>query len=167
MKKIILLTIALLPFSVWASDTIYKHNGERIEGKVIAVTENTITFSYKNESVTYTLGKYAVEKILFESGRTQPITDKVNVKGKEDQDNVVVVDDPLLVVGLLKVDELRAHSDDEWSFNGANKLDKKTTNKLKKYAADRKAFIVLINRDRLNSSFWSKSSTKKGVCYTY
>ncbi len=45
-------------------DTIYKHSGETVEGKVIRLDEYTVVFKYDGEDAENTIVKYAVKKIV-------------------------------------------------------------------------------------------------------
>ncbi|MCB0445344.1 MAG: hypothetical protein KDC68_06795, partial [Gelidibacter sp.] len=85
MKKSLFIAFMLTVTFVNAQvDQIFKHNGETVKGKVIRVEEYTITFVYDGEDAEYTIGKYAVEKIIYgKSGRVEEVTDKIDVSGKD------------------------------------------------------------------------------------
>lgn len=74
-------------------DKIYKHNGDIINGKVIKIGEFTISFSYENEETEYVVSKYAVEKIIFKTGRTESISEKIIIEGESDWEKVVIIED--------------------------------------------------------------------------
>lgn len=163
MKKTILsIALAMITINSFA-DYIYKHNGEKIECQILSVERDCVKFSYKNEKAANTLGKYSIAKVVFDSGREQTISDKIDA---ENYENIVITDDANEVVGLKELKAITAHSDNDWNFGSANSLDKKANRKLRKQAAGKGAIVVLIQRENINSSF-SKSSTKKGTCYTY
>ena len=70
------LFISVAAFS--QNDKIYMHNGKTIEGTVVRVAEFTLIFKYANEDAEQTVGKYAVEKIVYsKSGREEKVTDKI------------------------------------------------------------------------------------------
>ena len=61
--------IALSAFS--QNDVILKLNGEEMEGKVSKINDTDLIFTYKNETIQYTVKKADIEKITFGSGRIQ------------------------------------------------------------------------------------------------
>jgi hypothetical protein len=70
----------LLGFASYGQlDTIYKMDGELIPSEVKEISEKSIKFSYPNESLTNTLGKSSVIKIVFRSGREQVFASELNV----------------------------------------------------------------------------------------
>src|SRR5437867_11513279 len=82
------------------NDKISMHNGKIIEGTVIRVAEFTIVFKYANEDAEQTVGKYAVEKIIYgKSSREEKITDKIAVFSKDDWEKVVILIDKSEVTG--------------------------------------------------------------------
>jgi len=56
-----------------AYDVVLKLNGDEMTGKVIEVNDDNIKFSYKGESVAYTIKKSEILKITFSSGRIEMI----------------------------------------------------------------------------------------------
>src|SRR4051812_29667455 len=70
--RTIFFTLSLF-FSIVVSaqnDKIYMHNGKVVEGNVVKVAEFTVVYKYANEDAEQTVGKYAVDKILYgKSGR--------------------------------------------------------------------------------------------------
>jgi len=52
-------------------DIILKTNGEEMEGNVKALSDDSISFIYKNETIEYTVKPSDVVKITFASGRVQ------------------------------------------------------------------------------------------------
>ena len=65
------------------NDKIFMHNGKTIEGSVVRIAEFTVIFKYANEDAEQTVGKYAVEKIVYgKSGREEKVTDKIAVLSK-------------------------------------------------------------------------------------
>src|SRR6185312_6380542 len=90
-----------------ASDKVYKHSGEVLDVKVIKVSEFAITYKYPGEDAEQVIGKLAVNKIVYSSGRTEEISDKIVVSGKDDWDKVQIITDKAQVVGLKKGEEVR------------------------------------------------------------
>jgi hypothetical protein len=166
MKKIALLAVSMLVLLAAKADKIYRHNGEIIDCTVIAVENGFVKYSFKGETVTNTLGKYAINKIVFDSGREQVISQKYSAKNA---DSILITNDADMVVGLKEVRTIRANSNNDFNFLGGRGLDKKATRKLQKQARSKGAFIILLTGDytKSGSAFTDGSSTKKGVCYTY
>lgn len=148
------------------ADKIYRHNGDVIDCTVIAVENGFVKYSYKGETVTNTLGKYAVDKIVFESGREQVISPKYSANNAE---SIVITTNADEVAGLKEIETIRTNSNNDFNFLGARGLDKKATRKLQKQAKSKGAFIILLTGDytKSGSIFTDGSSTKKGICYTY
>ncbi|MEO7119508.1 MAG: hypothetical protein ABIY62_00340 [Ginsengibacter sp.] len=148
------------------SDKMYKHSGEVIDVKIIKVGENTITYKYPGEDAEQVIGKLAVSKIIYSSGRTEDVTEKVMVAGKDDWEKVQIVTDPAQVVGLKKGEEVRGKTSGMFSYNSAGSADKKAARKIKEAAAEAGAPFVLLTSDK-SDGFGIKQSIKNGVLYTY
>lgn len=174
MKKILFIATLLFAFATNAqTDKIYKHNGEEINGKVIKVEEYTIVFKYDGEDAENTLSKYAVEKVIYKSGRTEEMTQKIAINGEADWEKVVILEDKSYIAGLKKGDEIRGKTGFV-SFHTGNTADAKAQKKLKIEAA--KAgypFILLTESKDINQSgatgpsFGAVQSIKKGITYKY
>lgn len=174
MKKMILSLLSLF-FVAFTSigqtttataDKMYEHAGQTIDVKVIKVGETTITYKYPGEDAEQTIGKLAVAKIVYASGRTEEISDKVVVGSKDDWENVQIVTDPSQVLGLKKGDEVRGKTSGMFSYNSAGSADKKAAKKLKEAAAEAGSPFVLLTADK-SDGFGVKQSIKKGVLYSY
>lgn len=155
------------------TDKIFKHNGEEINCKVIKVEEYTLVFKYDGEDTENTLSKYAVEKIVYKSGRVEQMTDKIVVNGENDWEKVVILEDKSYIAGLKKGDEIRGKTGFV-SFHTGNTADSKAQKKLKIEAA--KAgfpFILMTESKDINQSgasgpsFGAVQSIKKGITYKY
>ena len=174
MKKIIfLMTIFFGLVANAQTDKIFKHNGEEINGKVIKVEEYTLVFKYDGEDTENTLSKYAVEKVVYKSGRVEQMTDKIVVNGENDWEKVVILEDKSYIAGLKKGDEIRGKTGFV-SFHTGNTADSKAQKKLKMEAA--KAgfpFILMTESKDINQSgasgpsFGAVQSIKKGITYKY
>lgn len=95
MKRYIFVCFLFAIGSVFGkSDKIYKHTGETVLGKVIKLEEYTIVFQYDKEDAKNTIGKYALEKIVYgKSGRTEVVSQKIIVAGEDDWQKVVILED--------------------------------------------------------------------------
>jgi hypothetical protein len=167
-KLYFLFTLSFLFITVIAiaqNDKIYLHNKNHFEAKVLKVSDKAVSFIYPNETAEQTLGKYAIEKIVYASGRTEEISDKVMVTGKDDWENVVVVDEKEAVLGLKSIGEVRGKTNGVFSYHTAASADKKSLKKLKEDAAEMGASFVLIISDKDNQ--FSRQSIKTGMAYTY
>lgn len=149
-----------------ASDKVYKHSGEVMDVKVIKVGEFTVTYKYPGEDAEQVISKLAVSKINYSSGRTEEISDKVMVSGKDDWEKVQIITDKAQVVGLKKGEEVRGKTSGLLSYNTAGSADKKASRKLKEAAADMGAPFILLTSDK-NDGFGVKQSIKNGVAYSY
>jgi len=167
MKKMLLIITSLAIFGTLfaQNDKAFLHNGKKVEVKIIKVAEFTITFSYPNETAEQVVSKYMVEKIEYASGRTEEITEKIVVSGKEDWEKVIVLEDKAATVGLVKKDEVRGKTSGLMSFNTAGSADKKSMKKLKEEAAEMGCPFVLITADKDNQ--FTAQSIKKAIAYNY
>lgn len=178
MKK--LLSTMILAFAMvvaFASDKIFLHSGKTVDGKVVRVDDFKIYYKYDGEDAEQTIGKKAVEKIQYASGRMEPVSEKIIINGKDDWEKVEILLDKSEVVGLKKVDEVKGKS--TGGFSGS-KSDKKANMKLLQAAAEMKCPFILMTSDQKSSggsySGWgggiagiasANQSLKKGIAYTY
>jgi len=175
MKKITLALMAVLiaissAFSQSdkpANDKMIKHNGEKLDVKVIKVGETTISYKYPGEDAEQTIGKAAVASIVYGgSGRKEEISEKIVVSGEDDWEKVQILTDKSQVLGLKKGEEVRGKTSGMLSYNTAGSADKKATRRIKEAAAKAGAPFVLLTSDK-NDGFGVKQAIKNGVAYSY
>lgn len=66
------LILLLTGYSLFGQvDTVFKTNGETLQGKVVEVGVDEIKFTYENETMVNVLALEGIEKIRFASGREQ------------------------------------------------------------------------------------------------
>ena len=171
MKKTLITLIALVSsYFLMAQDKMYKHSGETIDVKIIKVNEFTINYKYPGEDAEQTIGKLAVAKIVYGSGRSEEISEKVVVGSKEDWEKVQILEDKAQIIGLKKMDEIRGKTSGVWGFHTAGSADKKATKKLKEAAAEMGAPFILMTADndaRVGSNGGVNQGLKKGFAYSY
>ncbi|WP_293309795.1 hypothetical protein [Pedobacter sp. UBA5917] len=174
MKKIIILmTLVLTTFFAKAQvDVITKHNGETIKGKVVKVEEYDVVFKYDGEDSDNTLGKYAIEKIVYgKSGRVENITEKIVVSTEDDWEKVVILEDKASATGLKKVEEVRGKTG-LINYHTGNTGDKKAEKKLKMEAAKIGCPFVFLTDDKStvgssSNRLGGSQNIKKGIAYKY
>lgn len=168
MKKTVLGLIACLLFitGVNAQDKMMKHSGQNLDVKIVKVGEFNITYKYPGEDAEQVISKLAVGKITYASGRTEEISEKVVVSGKDDWEKVQIISDKAQVVGLKAGEEVRGKTSGLLSYNTAGSADKKASRKIKEAAAELGAPFVLMVSDK-NDGFGVKQSIKNGVAYNY
>jgi sRNA-binding regulator protein Hfq len=173
MKKIIFLAIIFVSATVSAQvDKIYKHSGEVVEGKVVKLEEYTIIFKYDGEDAENTVGKYAVEKIVYgKTGRQEEITEKIIVNGEDDWEKVVILEDKAYIAGLKKSGEVRGKTG-LINFQTGNTGDKKASKKLKMDAAKLGCPFILMTSDKTtvganSNALGGSQAIKTGVAYKY
>lgn len=159
---------AIVSFSQTATnDKMIKHNGEKIDVKIIKVGETTITYKYPGEDAEQTIGKFAVATITYGgSGRKEDITQKITVSGEDDWEKVQILTDKSQVIGLKQGAEVTGKTSGLLSYNTAGSADKKATKKIKEAAAKQGAPFVLMTSDKADG-YGVKQSIKNGVAYTY
>ncbi|RLJ72585.1 hypothetical protein [Pedobacter alluvionis] len=174
MKKIIIL-IALISTSLFVKaqvDVISKHNGETVKGKVVKVDEYVIVFKYDGEDADNTIGKYAIEKIVYgKSGRVENVTEKITVATEEDWEKVVILEDKSSATGLKKVEDIRGKTG-LINYHTGNSGDKKAEKKLKMEAAKIGCPFILMTDDKStvgssSNRMGGSQNIKKGIAYKY
>lgn len=173
MKKILFLLFAFSATIMSAqADKIFKHNGETVSGKVVKLEEYTIVFKYDGEDAENTISKYAVEKIVYgKSGRVEEVTEKIDVKGEDDWEKVVILEDKAYIAGLKKGEEVRGKTG-LVNFQTGNTGDKKAEKKLKMAAAALGCPFILLTADKTtvgasSNTLGGSQAIKKGVSYKY
>jgi hypothetical protein len=174
MKKIILLLAMVFSFGIANAqlDKIYKHSGEVVEGKVLRLDEYTIVFKYDGEDAENTIGKYAVEKIIYgKTKRQEDVTEKIVVAGEDDWEKVVILEEKSYIAGLKKVGEVRGKTG-LINFQTGNTGDKKAQKKLKMDAAKQGCPFVLLTADKTtvganSNALGGSQAIKTGVAYKY
>ncbi len=151
MNKFLLLSLLSIFLSAKISfaqnDTIYFHNGNVVAGKVVSVSEYTITYKYSNEDAQQTASKYAIEKIHYQSGRNENITSKIIVNGVEDWEKVMVLDDKSQIAGLTRGNAIRSYTK-FLNLHTANTGEKKAYQMLLKEAATFNQPFIFITFER-------------------
>ena len=172
------LIMALGLFSVISAsaqnDSIYFHNGKTVEGNVVRVAEFTVVYKYAGEDAEQTVGKYAINKIIYgKSHRTEQFSEKVAVLSKEDWEKVVILEDKSQVAGLTKVDAVKGKTA-LINYRTAAGSSAKAEKDLKQKAAELGCMFVLMVSDKdadLSGSdgrgLGGTQSMKSGVAYKY
>ena len=157
----LLLALAFTGNATAQTDKLYKHDGETVKGKIIKVGEFTITYSYDGETAQQVISKYAVAKIEYASGRTEDITERIKIGGKDDWEKVTFVEDKACVVGLKKLTEI-----DVWSYGWTSgNSDRRVTKKIKTAAASKGGEFILVASEKNGS--YSGEAMKRASIYTY
>lgn len=170
--KLFTASFLLLTNSLFAqTDIIKMHNGETVKGKVLKVEEYTIVYKYEGEDAEVTVSKYAISNITYKSGRVQEITEKINIKGEDDWEKVVIIEDKAYAAGLKKVDEVRGKTG-LINFQTGNSGDKKAEKKLKEAAALLGCPFILLTSDKStvganSNTIGGSQNIKKGIAYKY
>lgn len=171
MRKIFLSLIgSLIVLFALSQDKMYKHDGEKLDVKIVKVAEFTILYKYPGEDAEQTIGKLAVAKIVYGSGRTEQVSDKVVVNSKDDWEAVQIIEDKSQVIGLKKKDEIRGKTSGFMNAHSAGSADKKATRKIKEAAAELGAPFILMTSDndaRAGGNGGTNQGLKKGFAYTY
>lgn len=173
MRNLLCIALMLMVAFVNAqNDKIFKHSGEEVEGKVIRLEEYTVVFVYEGETAENTLGKYAIEKIVYgSSGRVEEVTEKIDISGKDGWENVVILEDKSFIAGLSKGGEVRGKTG-LINFQTGNSGDKKAEKKLKMDAAELGCPFILLTADKTtvganSNMLGGTQAIKKGVAYKY
>ncbi|MEG0915621.1 MAG: hypothetical protein RSF68_01260 [Myroides sp.] len=169
MKKLLLSTLGcLLAVSAYSQDKLYTHKGDTLTVHIKELNENHIKFNYPNEESTNTLSKNVIEKIEYESGRIEQITNKIIINGLNDWEKVVVTNLESDVLGLTKIGDFKAKAKGS-TMTSQGKVEARAFNKLKKEAAAEGCHILLIltTTGKSGSPYSSASSSLTAVGYKY
>lgn len=173
MKSIIIITYLLfISISTIAQDKIIKHTGETIECKVTEVLENTIKYKFQGEDLITSIYYSQVDQIIFSSGRTQKIGDKIIINSESDWEKVIITSIPQEVSGLVRKGEVSGKATGAWgAASSAKKVYANAVEKMKKEAAKNGAHIIyikdqIVKDGDLMSGQWAKSMLN-GVAYGY
>ena len=154
------------------TDAIAKHSGEIVNGKVLRVDEYTIVFKYDGEDAENSIGKYAIEKVVYgKSGRVEEITEKIVVTGEADWEKVIILEEKSYIAGLKKAGEVRGKTG-MINLQTGNTGDKKAEKKLKMAAAVLGCPFVLMVSDKTtvganSNQFGGTQAIKTGLGYKY
>ena len=174
MKKIILqLSVVFCSISVNAQvDIITKHSGEVVKGKVIRIEDYSVVFKYDGEDAENSIGKYAIEKIVYgKTKRVEEVTEKIVVTGEADWEKVVILEDKAYIAGLKKDGEVRGKTG-LINYHTGNTGDKKAEKKLKMAAAAMGCPFILQTADKStvgasSNGLGGSQAIKKGIAYKY
>jgi hypothetical protein len=174
MKKIIFVLAFIFGATVGNAqvDVITKHSGEVVNGKVVRVEEYVIVFKYEGEDAENSIGKYAIEKVVYgKSGRVDEMTEKIKINGQADWEKVVILEEKSYIAGLKKGGEVRGKTG-LINFQTGNTGDKKAQKKLKMDAAKMGCPFVLLTADKTtvganSNAIGGSQAIKTGVAYKY
>lgn len=148
MKKIILILFIFYALSSMAQDrkpdSVFKINGDTLQVFVINLSEYDATYSFPNESITYTVTKNVIYKIKFGSGRIEKITDPIIVKNEDDWEKVKITTIPSEIKGLVSIGSVKAMGNVGFGLKNAITFDNKIEEKLKRQAADMGSHIIFL-----------------------
>ncbi|WP_296149869.1 hypothetical protein [uncultured Flavobacterium sp.] len=173
MKKFLLLMLVMVSSANFAqTDKIFKHSGETVNGKVIRLDEYVVVFKYDGEDAENSIGKYAIEKVVYgKSGRVEEISEKIVVSTEKDWEKVVILEEKSYIAGLKKGEEVRGKTG-LVNFQTGNTGDKKAEKKLKMEAAKIGCPFILLTADKstvgaTSNGLGGSQNIKKGVAYKY
>ena len=150
----------------FGQDKMFKHSGQVLDVKIVKVSEFSITYKYPGEDAEQTIGKLAVGKITYASGRSEDMSEKITIGSKDDWEKVQIITDKAQVVGLKAGEEVRGKTSGFLTYNTAGSADKKATRKLREAAAELGAPYILLTSDK-SDGFGAKQSIKNGTTYNY
>ena len=131
-----------------------------------------MVFKYDGEDAENSLGKYAIEKIVYgKSGRVEEVSEKILVNGEADWEKVVILEEKSYIAGLKKGGEVRGKTG-LINFQTGNTGDKKAQKKLKMDAAKLGCPFVLMTSDKTtvganSNALGGTQAIKTGVAYKY
>ncbi|MEO6285821.1 MAG: hypothetical protein ABIN80_28600 [Dyadobacter sp.] len=166
-----ILSVALLVLSLPAlsQDLLVSHGAPDRTVSVVSVDDYSIKYAYPGESVTRSIGRAAVAKIVYASGRIEKFSDMVNVSGRDGWENVVITNNPNEVIGLQRAGEIKSKAGGYWSMRSTKGSDRKATERIKREAAALGGHVVYIQQHQTKGrGFYSNpESIQSGVAYGY
>ena len=173
MKKTFLF-FAFLACSIvtsFAQDKVYLHNGSVATGKVVENEPSYIKLQYEGEEVASTLGKAAIEKIEFKSGRIESCSQKVVINDpKKEYGKIQVLREKEDCVGLVRIQAFTEKSGGMWSLGATSgKYMQKTIKKLQIKAAELGGCAILITSEESKgaSIFRNPDARVSAIVYKY
>jgi hypothetical protein len=173
MKNLILLCFFFLALSVNAQDVLKLHNGSTIDCKVKSTDGSIITFVYTGEELIQKISKIAINSIKFASGRTQVITEKIDLSGEDAFQNGILTKNLDDVEGLTRIGEVKGKTAFISYRSGAN-ADKKSEERLKQDCLKIGGVVVLVTEDKdyavgktYEKGLGSSQTRMVGVAYKY
>ena len=148
-----------------AQDLIVKHDGHTLSVKVNYLTESNVVFTIPGGTDADQVGKAEVEKIIYKSGRTELISKKVEIRGIEDWQKIVLTNNPLSVVGLTKKGEIYTKASKNVSSMAS--YEPRDIEKMKKQAAGMGAHVIVLGGYDANNHPRSVGSERVVVAYGY
>jgi hypothetical protein len=170
MKKLFILIFSILTVPALSQDIIHTHKGDSLNVKVVSVGENSITYSFPNETATNTIGNAAVLRVIFASGREQYISKKIFIGGEGSWENVTISNNPADIIGLRRVGEVNGKAGGYWGMRTVKGADKKATERIKRDAAKMGAHIVFILEKETTGRkgyYSNPESIQSGAAYAY
>lgn len=178
MKKIFLAFFVCigLPIMLLAqTDKVFLHNGNTMEVSVKSISSGLITYSYPNEVMTQEISAQQVEKIVFSSGRTQQISEKIIINGKDDWEKVIITTSEADIIGLVRKGDVKG----TWtgsSLSGTAKVQEKAEREAKQNAAKLGAHVIFVQTydtrqaggmDAVTGFGQNAKAAVRGVAYGY
>ena len=155
----------------FAQDEITLHNGTVAKGKVVKNEPSFIQFVYEGEEVPSTLGKVAIEKIKFQSGRVEECSSKIVINDPNKEfDKVLILREKDECTGLVRIQEFTEKSGGAWSLGATSgKYEQKAIKKLQKKAAGLGGCVLLITSHQSKGAGFFRSPDAKvsAVVYKY
>ncbi len=172
MKPLTLLSICLLLSSsvVAQIDSVYKHSGEVIAVNVKEVTSFAVKYTFPGETVVQSIGKPAVERVKYASGRTEQVSEKIVIRTEFDFEKVQVLTHPDEATGLVPKGEVEGKTAGFLSYQTAGTAKKASMNRIRKAAAKLGApFILMIETANVGVGvgLGSAQSIRNGTAYSY
>jgi hypothetical protein len=169
MRILIIFFALFTSFSAFGQDVIYCHSGKQLRVKVAQVGENSISYLFSGESVVNTIGRAAVSRIQFESGRIEEISETISISGNDGWENVIITNNPNEIVGLKRLGEIKAKAGGYWSLRSTKGSDRKSTERIKREAAELGGHVVYLQQHETKGRalYSNPESFQSGVAYGY
>jgi hypothetical protein len=155
-----------------AQDKIIKLTGETIVCKVTEITNDIIKYNVLQEDLIRNIQKVKIERIIFENGKAENFSSRIQINGEEDWFKVSITNNEADVDGLVKGTEMKARAINS-GLNSPNKrkLKMRTMEELKRNAAKSGYHTVLLlsqtSKGLHKAGRNGLSVTAVGIGYTY
>ena len=136
------------------SDTVYT-GSEKLVVKVVEITEESVKYTYPNETLINTVNKNTVRRIVFSSGRTQEFGGYSNYKevsGWRDWESVSLAVAEHEIKGLFRLEEVTSKAKGATTMSNINRVKDRAYKKLKIEAAMLGGNVIYISNEKVEGN---------------
>jgi hypothetical protein len=132
------------------------------------VSDFVIRFQFVGERVIQQVSKNAISKIKHAEGKSEIVSEYIQINGKDDFERVKLLLLPEQTEGLKKLGEIEGKTSGGLTLHTSGTADQSSSNRIRRAAARLGAAFVLIqNNTNVSIYLGPKQSYKSGIAYGY